>query len=67
MLIRKEKLIIKILVSDSDHRKVVRFDINDTNPHVIEEGVHLNLEVYKHPFGTKGGVPKKNIHLKWQV
>ena len=41
--------------------------INYVIPHVIEEGVHLNLEVYKHPFGTKGGVPKKNIHLKWQV
>ena len=56
-----------ILVSDSDPRKVVRFDLDVTNNHVIKEGVHLNLEVYKHPFGTKDGVPMKNIHLKWQV
>ena len=63
----KGEIEYNILVSDSDPRKVVRFDLDDTIPHVIEEGVHLNLEVYKHPFGTKGGVPKKNIHLKWQV
>ena len=63
----KGEIEYNILVSDSDPRKVVRFDLDVTNSHVIEEGVHLNLEVYKHPFGTKGGVPKKNIHLKWQV
>ena len=55
-----------ILVSDSDPRKVVRFDLDVTNNHVIKEGVHLNLEVYKYPFGTKDGDPIKNIHLIWQ-
>lgn len=63
----KGEIEYNILVSDSDPRKVVRFDLDVTNNHVIKEGVHLNLEVYKHPFGTKGGVPKKNIHVEWQV
>ena len=62
----KGEINYNILVSDSDPRKIVGFDIDVTNSHVIKDGVHLNLEVYKHPFGTKDGAPMKNIHLIWQ-
>ena len=55
----KGEINYNILVSDSDPRKIVGFDIDVTNSHVIKDGVHLNLEVYKYPFGTKDGVPKK--------
>ena len=56
-----------ILVSDIDPRKIARFDIDMTLPHVQKDGVHINLEIYRHKFGSVS--QKKsiiNIHLKWR-
>ena len=46
--------------------KVARFDTNPNSAHVINKGPHINLETYQQPFGTKGGKPLINIHLRWR-
>ena len=62
----KGEVVYNILISDSDPTKVARFDINPSSPHVMDEGLHINLEIYKKAFGTKGVKEAKiNIHLKW--
>ena len=50
----------------SDGLKVARFDTDPTTTHVINKGPHINLETYKQPFGTPGGKPLTNIHLRWR-
>ena len=56
-----------ILVSDADSRKIARFDLDLSKPHVIKEGVHINLETYKYEFGSVSQKKAiKTIHLKWR-
>ena len=56
-----------ILVSDSDPRRIVRFDIDMSTTHVQKVGQHLNLETYAKPFGTMGQRrPLTNLHLFWR-
>ena len=56
-----------ILISNSDPRKIVRFDIDLSRPHVKNAGVHLNLETYAKPFGMPGQKHAlTNIHLYWR-
>ena len=59
--------VFRILVSDADPRKIARFDLDLSKPHVIKEGVHINLETYKYEFGSVSQKKAiKNIHLKWR-
>lgn len=50
----------------SDGLKVARFDTDLTTKHVQHNGPHINLETYQQAFGTKGGKPITNIHLRWR-
>ena len=54
-----------IMVS-KDGLKVARLDTNPASTHVMNNGPHINLETYRQPFGTKGGKPLTNIHLRWR-